>query len=118
MSIVLRIVTNIKADNIDAAEQFYRDVFGLTLLMDQGWIQTYGSTAQAPVQISVATQGGSDTPVPDISIEVDDLQQILKRITAADIPVIYGPAKEPWGVERFYVKDPFGKVLNVMQHLP
>lgn len=116
MSRVRRIVTNIKADNTDAAARFYRDIFELDLLMDQGWIQTYGSNTQCPVQISIATEGGSGTPVPDISIEVDDLQCILHRVNEAKLTVSYGPVKEPWGVERFFVEDPFGKLINVMQH--
>jgi hypothetical protein len=27
-----------------------------------------------------------------------------------------GPATEPWGVRRFYVRDPFGKLINILQH--
>ncbi|HYN27676.1 MAG TPA: glyoxalase, partial [Burkholderiales bacterium] len=23
---------------------------------------------------------------------------------------------EPWGVRRFYVRDPFGKLINILQH--
>ncbi len=29
----------------------------------------------------------------------------------------YRPAKEPWGVRRFYVRDPFGKLVIVLIHL-
>lgn len=25
---------------------------------------------------------------------------------------------EPWGVRRFYVRDPFGKLVNILQHVP
>lgn len=117
MTSVLRIVTNIQSENIELAASFYGDIFGLKLLMDQEWIQTYGSPSAAPVQISIATQGGSGTKVPDISIEVDNLQEILNRVRQAGIHLEYGPVKEPWGVERFYIRDPFGKLLNVMQHL-
>lgn len=34
----------------------------------------------------------------------------------AGIPIEYGPATEPWGVRRFYVRDPFGKLINILQH--
>ena len=43
------------------------------LLMDMGWIRTYGSKTKMSVQISFMNEGGSGTPVPDLSIEVDDL---------------------------------------------
>jgi hypothetical protein len=38
--------------------------------MDHGWILTFAADASAAPQISVATQGGSRTLVPDLSIEV------------------------------------------------
>jgi len=54
--------------------------------------------------------------VPDLSIEVDNIETALKRVRKAGIPVEYGPKSEPWGVRRFYVRDPFGKLINVLQH--
>jgi catechol 2,3-dioxygenase-like lactoylglutathione lyase family enzyme len=68
------------------------------------------------VQVSIASEGGSGTEVPDISIEVDDLEAALFRVKAANIPIEYGPELEQWGVRRFYVRDPFGKLINVLQH--
>jgi hypothetical protein len=32
--------------------------------------------------------------------------------------VEYGPADEPWGVRRFFVRDPVGKLVNILSHLP
>ena len=84
--------------------------------MDQGWIQTYGLGETMPIQLSIMEQGGSDTEVPDISIEVDDLKTVLQKVQAANIDIEYGPINEPWGVRRFYIRDPMGKLLNVMMH--
>lgn len=30
----------------------------------------------------------------------------------------YGPAHELWGVRRFFVRDPFGKRVNLLQYDP
>ncbi|MFB9328896.1 VOC family protein [Paenibacillus aurantiacus] len=84
--------------------------------MDHGWIGTYGSDETMNVQISFASQGGSDTPVPDLSIEVDDVDEAFERMRSAGFKVEYGPADEPWGVRRFYVRDPFGKLVNILAH--
>lgn len=84
--------------------------------MDHGWIRTYGSHEEMSVQISIATEGGSGTVVPDLSIEVDDLDAALNKVKAAKIHIEYGPVSEPWGVRRFYVRDPFGKLIDVLQH--
>lgn len=113
---VRRIVANIAAADVSAADSFYRDILGLELLMDHGWIRTYGSTSRMTVQVSFASQGGSDTPVPDLSIEVDDLVEALRRVEISGIPIEYGPVSEPWGVRRFYVRDPLGRLVNIVQH--
>ena len=113
---VRRIVANIATPDVAAAKRFYQEVLGLDLLMDQGWIATYGSRAKASVQVSIMSEGGSGTPVPDLSIEVDDLEAALARVKAAGIAIEYGPADEPWGVRRFYVRDPFGKLVNILMH--
>lgn len=113
---VKRIVANIASDQIDKAKQFYADVLGLDILMDQGWIATYGAQEKMSLQVSVMSQGGSDTPVPDLSVEVDDLDEALERVRKAGYPVEYGPAVEPWGVRRFYTRDPFGKLVNILVH--
>lgn len=113
---VKRIVANVETSNIEKAHSFYHDVLGLKVIMDHGWIRTYGSDAKMTVQVSFASEGGSGTPVPDLSIEVDDLESALKRVKKAGIPVEYGPKIEPWGVRRFYIRDPFGKLVNILQH--
>jgi catechol 2,3-dioxygenase-like lactoylglutathione lyase family enzyme len=114
---VKRIGTNIETAELTAARGFYGELLGLDLLMDHGWIATYGSRAAMSVQVSFASQGGSDTPVPDLSIEVDDLDAAPERMKGAGIAIEYGPAVEPWGVRRFYVRDPFWKLVNIMVHL-
>jgi catechol 2,3-dioxygenase-like lactoylglutathione lyase family enzyme len=113
---VRRIVANIGTQDIAAAERFYRDMLGLDVLMDHGWITTYGSQEKMNVQISFATEGGSGTPVPDISIEVDDVDGALDAMKTAGFAIEYGPADEPWGVRRFYVRDPFGRLVNILSH--
>lgn len=113
---VNRIVANIATADVEAANAFYRDVLGLELVMDHGWLRTYASTSKMTVQVSFASQGGSGTPVPDLSIEVDDLAEALRRVNDSGAPVEYGPVSEPWGVRRFYVRDPLGRLVNILQH--
>lgn len=113
---VKRIVANVHAPDVRRAKRFYGDLLGLDVLMDLGWIATYGAPAKMSVQVSIASQGGSDTPTPDLSIEVDDLDEALARMKKARVPIEYGPVVEPWGVRRFYVRDPFGKLINLLAH--
>jgi catechol 2,3-dioxygenase-like lactoylglutathione lyase family enzyme len=113
---VKRIASNVATSDVERAGAFYHDILGLKLLMDLGWIRTYGSDAKMTVQVSFASEGGSGAPVPDLSIEVDDIETAFGRVQKAGIPIEYGPVSEPWGVRRFYVRDPFGKLINILQH--
>ena len=113
---VKRIMANTATLDIDKAKIFYEDVLGLEVLMDHGWFRTYGTEEQMTVQVSFGSEGGSGTPVPDLSIEVDDVGAALARCKAAGIAIEYGPTDEPWGVRRFYVRDPFGRLINILQH--
>ena len=113
---VKRIVANLQTPDLTSLRAFYKDVLGLDLLMDQGWIQTYGSNTERRIQVSFATEGGSGAAVPDLSIEVDDVDAAFERMVAAGFTIEYGPVDEPWGVRRFFVRDPVGKLVNLLAH--
>lgn len=113
---VKRIVANIETADPQRVAAFYAEILNLEPVMDLGWILTCGAAASMRVQVSFAQQGGSQTPVPDLSIEVDDLDAVLQKARAAEIPIEYGPVSEPWGVRRIYLRDPCGKLLNILQH--
>ena len=113
---VTRIVANIAAEHVDPAKGFYAGILGLRVVMDHGWILTFAAEGAAAPQVSIATEGGSGTPVPDLSIEVDNLGEVRQRVLAAGSPIEYGPTREPWGVTRFHVRDPFGRLLNILAH--
>lgn len=113
---IKRIVSNIATPRVDDVHAFYRGLFDLDVAMDMGWITTLTSGAQAQVQISIASEGGSGTDVPDLSIEVDNLDEIYARAKALGLNIPYELTTEPWGLRRFYVLDPTGKLLNILEH--
>ena len=114
---VKRIVANIDTAKVNEVRAFYVELFALEVVMDQGWIATLASGSDAPVQMSIASEGGSGTPVPNLSIEVDDIDAIFARAAELGHHIVYPLTTEPWGVRRFYLHDPAGKLLNVMMHL-
>lgn len=58
--------------------------------MDHGWIQTLGSDSHMAMQLSFATEGGSGAALPLRSVEVDDLDEALRRAQALGAPIVYG----------------------------
>jgi len=115
---VRRIVSNIGTSSIAEVRRFYETLFDLQPVMDHGWFVTLASGEQALTQIGIATEGGSGTPVPDLSIEVDDVDEVYRRAKRLGIDIAYELTDEPWGVRRFFLKDPAGKLLNVLSHRP
>jgi len=113
---VKRIVANVAADAAGDVAAFYAELFDLEVAMDFGWIVTLVSGETATVQMSVASEGGSGTPVPDMSIEVDDVDAVHARAEARGAEIVYALTDEPWGVRRFYLRDPAGKLVNVLSH--
>src|SRR5690606_25867687 len=105
------------APDPSAAKAFYGDILDMDIVMDHGWIVTFATDAATTPQVSFASEGGSGTAVPDLSIEVDDLEAVLARVRDAGLSLEYGPATEPWGVRRFYVRDPFGRLVNILAHV-
>lgn len=115
---VKRITANLNAPSIPALKAFYQDLFALDVLMDLGWIATLGAGTDAPVQLSLATTGGEGTPVPELSIEVDNVEELHARAIELGHDILYGLEDESWGVRRFMLHDPADNLVNVMQHLP
>lgn len=114
--VVKRIVANITVKSPTDVQKFYSDLFGLEVLMDHGWIVTLGNQQTNNVQVSLAIEGGSGRPVPDLSIEVDDVDAQFELANALGYNIVYPLTDEPWGVRRFFVRDPEGKLLNVLGH--
>jgi lactoylglutathione lyase len=114
---VRRIVANLAATDPAHVRPFSEQLLGLEVVMDHGWIVTLASAAAQTPQLSIASEGGSGTPVPDLSIEVDDVDAIHRRALAAGFEIVYGITDEPWGVRRFYLRDPLGRLLNILSHL-
>ena len=113
---VKRSVANIASTSVEEVRAFYEDFFGLGVAMDQGWIVTLASGETAPTQLSIASEGGSGTPVPALSIKVEDVDTNCERARSLGHPIAYGITDEPWGVRRFYVTDPAGTRINVLSH--
>ena len=110
-------MANLGTPAVAEVRAFYEDLFELEAVMDQGWIVTLASGETAAVQVSIASEGGSGTEVPDLSIEVDDVDAVYARARSQGTRIEYELTDEPWGVRRFYVRDPSGKLLNVLQHV-
>lgn len=113
---VRRIVPNLHADDPAAGAQFYADVLGLEVVMDLGWIATFAAPGTPTAQLSVMSDDASAPARPDVSIEVDDVDAAYEAARRRGAEIVHPLTDEPWGVRRFFVRDPNGQVLNILTH--
>jgi predicted enzyme related to lactoylglutathione lyase len=113
---VRRVVPDLHADDPAAGRDFYAAVLGLDVVMDLGWIVTYAAPEDPAVQLSVMARDATAAVQPDVSIEVDDVDAAHAAAQRLGCDIVHPLTDEPWGVRRFFVRDPSGAVLNVLQH--
>lgn len=111
---VTRIVANLAAPDPVGLARFYEQVFELHLPHDMGWIAFLTKDATQKIELHTASQGGSNTELPVISIGVDDLVATEAAIRAVGAEIVYGPVSEEWGLRRFFFRDPAGNLVNVV----
>jgi uncharacterized glyoxalase superfamily protein PhnB len=113
---VRRVVPNIFEDDPTAAREFYAGLFDFDIAMDMGWIATLASPENRGAQISIFERDAEPGRDPFVSIEVDDVDAVHARALALGHDVIYELRDEDWGVRRFMLRDPGGRVVNVLSH--
>jgi uncharacterized glyoxalase superfamily protein PhnB len=45
------------------------------------------------------------------------VDQVYQRAMSTEFEITYGITDEPWGVRRFFMRDPFGRIVNILSHL-
>jgi catechol 2,3-dioxygenase-like lactoylglutathione lyase family enzyme len=112
---IRRVVPDFHSKAPGASREFY-ETLGLELEMDMDWIATFVSPANPTAQVTLIREDPSGFH-PDASIEVDDVNAAHAKVVERGYEIVYGLADEPWGARRFFVRDPDGHLLNVMQHV-
>lgn len=112
---VRRVVPNIASEAWDESREFY-GTLGFQEVMNQGWIMTLASPDVPAAQISLMTADLTAPVVPDISVEVDDVDAAYAALRDSGAEIVHPLQDEEWGVRRFFVRDPTGRVVNVLGH--
>ncbi|MCM2414453.1 MULTISPECIES: VOC family protein [unclassified Streptomyces] len=103
------------ADAMRANAAFY-GLLGFEEVMNHGWIMTLASPSHPAAQVSVMTADRTAPLTPDMSVEVTDVDAAHAAMVRGGAEIVYGLHDEEWGVRRFFVRDPNGRVINVLGH--
>jgi predicted enzyme related to lactoylglutathione lyase len=112
---VKRIKPNILSNDFESSRRFYNGVIGLDGGEGLDWILFFG-TDKREVQLTVMALDDKAHQHADVSIEVDDVDEVYARALAAGAQITYPMTDEDWGLRRFFVRDPNGAIVNVTQH--
>ena len=105
--------------DLTAALEFYRDVLGLELEIDQGWCKILKIVPNASVGLVDETQGSLKTaeekPVM-LTLVVDDVDGWYTKVKDAGAEIVNPPRlMEEIGVYGFFLKDPEGYTLEIQK---
>ncbi|MER7808307.1 VOC family protein [Streptomyces sp900116325] len=112
---VRRVVPNIRSEAVPESRAFY-GLLGLEEVMNHGWIMTLASPSAPTAQLSFVTEDRTAPVVPDMSVEVDDVDAAYAVVRDSGAEILHPLQDEEWGVRRFFVRDPNGRVVNVLGH--
>ncbi|MEP6753056.1 MAG: VOC family protein [Candidatus Dormiibacterota bacterium] len=110
-------------EDLDAAKQFYRDVFGLPVAFEDGESAVFKfkntlinllRTTAARELIEPAAVGSRETGArAQFTIEVDDVDAMCAELTSRGVELLNGPMDRPWGIRTASFKDPAGHIWEI-----
>ncbi|MEU8825054.1 VOC family protein [Streptomyces sp. NPDC048636] len=112
---VRRVMPVVRSEAVGESREFY-GLLGLEEVMNHGWIVTLASPATPAAQVSVMTRDKTAPVTPDMSVEVDDVDAVHAAVRESGAEIVHPLQDEEWGVRRFFVRDPNGRVVNVLSH--
>ncbi|GHH59341.1 putative glyoxalase superfamily protein PhnB [Streptomyces umbrinus] len=112
---IRRVMPDIRSDAMEESRDFY-GLLGFEEVMNLGWVMTLASPSNPTAQVTFMSQDKSAPTVPDMSVEVDDVDAVHAAMRESGAEIVHPLQDEEWGVRRFFVRDPNGKVVNVLSH--
>ena len=107
-------------DDPAAARAFYEGFLGFRVAMDEDGMLMLASTSTPTTQVIITWRSASAVDPAlldvDISIEVADVDAAHDHARAAGLEIVRGLRDERWGIRRFFVRDPTGRIINVASH--
>ena len=114
---VTGVTANLPVADIEAARSFYADYLGLGVEeINLGWVARYRS-ADGPASVQLVTHDATSPVDSVLSVHVGDgIEEAYAEAQRRGYEIVHPLTEEPWGVRRFFVRDPDGNVINVVSH--
>ena len=115
---VRRIVAYAGGDELAASREFYVEVLGMRVVMEDPVLDLQSPDDPA-AEVIIGAQEMHD-PQPSFGVDVGEPAAVDAAHAEAvrrGLRVVYPLTDEPWGVRRFFVEDPGGTIVNVLAHI-
>jgi len=112
---IRRVVPDITCEDLDKSREFYARL-GFEEVMNLGWVVNLASPSNPTAQVILMTSDRTAEVEPDLSIEVDDVDAAYATMVESGAEIVHELRDEPWGVRRFFTRDPDGRVVNIVSH--
>ena len=108
-------ITNLHTDDVERAREFF-GLLGLTEDgMNQGWVARFTS-GDSGACVQVVTRDATAPEDSVMTIKVDDVDAAYEEAQRRGYEIVHPITDEPWGIRRFFVRNPDGHVINVAGH--
>ncbi|WP_103348827.1 VOC family protein [Amycolatopsis sp. CA-128772] len=113
-------------DDVAATTRFYADVIGLPVTVELDWFASVNAGAPG-FEISFVQRGHESVPpgyrAPETTglmfgLVVEDARAEAKRLEEAGVELVTPVVDEEYGQRHFYVADPDGVLLDVIEVIP
>ena len=112
-------------EDLDAAKQFYREVFGLPVVFedDNSAVFDFGNTLINLLKTTEALELISPAVVAtreagarlQFTIKVDDVDATCAELASRGVTLLNGPMDRPWGIRTASFRDPGGHIWEIAQ---
>ncbi|MDQ3276116.1 MAG: VOC family protein [Actinomycetota bacterium] len=110
-------------EDLEAATQFYREVFGLPVAFedDDSAVFNFGNTLVNLLRATAAGELIEPAAVArrevgsrlQLTIEVDDVDAMCAELVSRGVELLNGPMDRPWGVRTASFSDPGGHIWEI-----
>ncbi len=113
---VIRIITDLRVNDLDAAKEFYTRYLGLSSEeFNLGWVARYTSPRNGE-RVQILTRDAAAPVDPVVSVQTPDVEAAYQEAQELGYEIVHPLTVEAWGVHRFFVRAPDGNVFNVVGH--
>lgn len=108
---------NLPVADIEEARGFYTAYLGLDVEgLNLGWVARYTSTdGRACVQLVTRDATSPEDSVLSVNVG-NGIDEAYAEAQRRGYEIVHPLTDEPWGVRRFFVRDPGGNVINIVSH--